>query len=132
MRKSLGLVALACLMVVDAGIALAQPRGPLQRVGQCATTRITDIGYRLVGENGRPIRDSGSAFTLANGLGGVGYTRVAALHRSRVGDRARICLVSIPRGCPPGDDRGRMYRTTNLRTRQSWTMSDSAHGCGGA
>jgi hypothetical protein len=51
---------------------------------------------------------------------------------SRVGDRVRICLVSIPKGCPPGDERGRAYATTNLRTGAAWTRRDSAHLCGGA
>jgi hypothetical protein len=44
----------------------------------------------------------------------------------------RICLVSLPQNCPPGDTRGRIYKTTNLRTRQSWTLPDSEHSCGGA
>jgi hypothetical protein len=137
MKKSLSLLLVLSLTGLDIGVAMAQRSGPrsslpLRRVGQCATTRITDIGYRLADERNRPIRDSGSHFSVANGLGGVTYSRVPAVHRSRVGDRVRICLVSIPRGCPPGDDRGREYRTTNLRTRQSWVMPDSQHRCGGA
>ena len=31
-----------------------------------------------------------------------------------------------------GSAGGKVYRTTNLRTRQSWTLPDSEHGCGGA
>jgi hypothetical protein len=136
MKKSLSLLLVLSVCALDVGGAAAQsgPRanGPLRRVGQCAATRITEFGYRLKDERNRPVRDSGSYFGTANGLGGVTYSRVAAVHRSRIGDRVRICLVSIPRGCPPGDDRGREYRTTNLRTRQSWVMPDSQHGCGGA
>jgi hypothetical protein len=41
-------------------------------------------------------------------------------------------LVSIPRHCPKGDNRGRVYRTTNLRTHKSWKLPDSEHMCGGA
>ena len=52
--------------------------------------------------------------------------------RSKVGDRVRICLDSLPKDCPPGDDRGKIYTTTNERTNESWTMQDSQHGCGGA
>jgi hypothetical protein len=75
---------------------------------------------------------SGSAARFANGGGQMSYKEVAPITRSRAGDAVKICLVSIPRGCPPGDDRGRVYRTTNLRTRQSWTLPDSQHSCGGA
>ena len=60
------------------------------------------------------------------------YEQVAAVNGSRPGDRVITCLVSIPRGCPPGDDRGRLYTTTNLRTEDSWTLPDSQHRCGGA
>ncbi|HEY0116218.1 MAG TPA: hypothetical protein VGB54_10890 [Allosphingosinicella sp.] len=137
MKRSVSLLLVLSVVGLDIGVALAQASGPrshlpLRRVGQCAMTRITEIGYRLSDESNRPIRDSGTYFGVGNGLGGVSYSRVAAVHRSRVGDRVRICLVSIPRGCPPGDDRGRAYRTTNLRTRQSWVMGDSQHMCGGA
>lgn len=137
MKKSLSLALVLSTVAFDAGLAFAQGSGarptfPIRRVGQCVNTRITEIGYRLRGEDGRPIRDSGSYYQLANGVGGVSYSRVGAVHRSRVGDRVRTCLVSIPRNCPRGDYRGREYRTTNLRTRQSWVMGDSQHMCGGA
>ncbi len=124
----------ACLVLIASDAAAAQPRGarPPARVGSCATTTIRWIGTRLQDENERPIPGTGSAVELANGVYGVSYGRVRAVERSRVGDRVRTCLVSIPRGCPPGDERGREYRTTNLRTRQSWTLPDAAHGCGGA
>jgi hypothetical protein len=92
-------------------------------------TRIIAIHGRLEGD---PRFETGIGVDLANGIYGVSYDSVRAVRRSRVGDRVRSCLVSIPRGCPPGDDRGREYRTTNLRTRQSWTLPDSQHGCGGA
>jgi hypothetical protein len=37
---------------------------------------------------------------------------------------------SIPKDCPPGDDRGREYTTTNLRTDEAWTLPDSQQMCG--
>ncbi len=100
--------------------------------GTCAFTRVTRVHHRLVGEDNRPIRDSGSAVQLANGVYGVSYEQLPAVDTSRAGDRVLTCLVSIPRGCPPGDNRGRVYTTTNLRTEQSWTLPDAAHRCGGA
>ena len=62
----------------------------------------------------------------------VSYDEVPDIARSRPGDPIRLCLVSIPKHCPPGDDRGRFYKATNLRTGKSWTLPDSEHMCGGA
>ena len=96
------------------------------RVGECAMTAIREVGTRL------DTPGSGSAVSFENGGTQVGYETVPAIDHSRPGDRVRMCLVSIPKNCPKGDERGRVYRTTNLRTRQSWTLADSAHMCGGA
>jgi hypothetical protein len=40
--------------------------------------------------------------------------------------------VELPTDCPPGDDRGKVYKTTNKRTGESWTQADAEHMCGGA
>ena len=98
-----------------------------KRVGDCADTAIKSIGTRLEG-----VPDSGSAVGFENGGYQVGYDRVPAIEQSRNGDPVHICLVSLPRNCPKGDDRGRTYRTTDLRTHQSWSLADSTHMCGGA
>jgi hypothetical protein len=42
------------------------------------------------------------------------------------------CLTKLPTHCPPGDQRGKWYTTTNLRTDESWTLPDAEHMCGGA
>lgn len=103
------------------------------KIGQCTNTTIKDIGTRLEDNTTRqPIPGSGSAVDFANGGHQVSYDTIAAVTQSRAGDPVRMCLVSIPRGCPPGDDRGRMYKTTNLRTRGVWTLPDAEHQCGGA
>ena len=95
-------------------------------IGACSETTIEDIGYRL----GDP--DSGSAISYANGGGQVSYDTIPEIHRSRIGDPVKLCLVSIPEDCPPGDDRGKVYSATNLRTGESWEAPDSQHSCGGA
>lgn len=97
------------------------------RIGQCARTTISRVGTRLEGVAG-----SGSALQFANSGYQVSYEVVPAVGRSRVGDPVTMCLVSIPQDCPSGDTRGRIYRTTNLRTRESWQLPDSEHSCGGA
>src|SRR5262245_29283940 len=46
----------------------------------------------------------------------------------------RLSSVSFPflRICPPGDDRDKVYRATNLGAGESWEASDSQHSCRGA
>ncbi len=78
------------------------------------------------------VADSGSGVEFANGMGQVSYDVLPGIANSRVGDPVRICLVSVPENCPPGDDRGRVYSGTNLRTNETWTAPDSQHMCGGA
>jgi len=100
-------------------------------VGACANTVIAEITSRFQADiTADP--DDGSAVNFANGGHQVSYDKVQEIIRSRVGDPVLMCLVSIPEDCPPGDDRGRFYTTTNLRTQESWTLADSQHMCGGA
>jgi uncharacterized protein len=105
------------------------------RVGQCTVTQVTNISTRFGGELREPeskLLDPGSAISYANQGYQVSYSFVEALADSRVGDRVLLCLVSIPTNCPPGDDRGRIYSATNLRTNGSWLLPDAQHACGGA
>jgi hypothetical protein len=96
------------------------------QVGACSQTTVTDIGYRL-GDPG-----TGSAISYGNGGVQVSYDDIPEIHRSQIGDLVTLCLVSVPEDCPPGDDRGKIYRATNLRTGESWEAPDSQHSCGGA
>ncbi|RZM34250.1 MAG: DUF1311 domain-containing protein [Sphingomonas sp.] len=105
-------------------------RRRVSRVGQCEVTTIAQIGPRL-GASGPPDQ-SGTSITFANGVHQVSYDLERPIARSRLKDRARVCLVSIPRHCPPGDDRGRQYAVRNLRTGEQWQLFDSQHLCGGA
>lgn len=104
------------------------------KVGQCAVTQIAKIGTRLVdGRTNQPVEGSGSAILFTNGGAQVSYDTIEAISiDSRAGDRVLICLVFIPQDCPPGDDRGKIYTTTNLKTLGSWTLGETQHGCGGA
>jgi hypothetical protein len=102
-------------------------------IGQCVRTIVKNVGTRLVGgSNDEPVAGSGSAISFANGGYQVSYDQLPSVDSSRPGDPVAMCLVAIPRDCPPGDVRGREYRTTNLRTRKSWRLPDSEHSCGGA
>ena len=126
MRASMLLV----LGISLGGFAMAEPAsaaGLPRRVGQCVETRVKEVSTRLENTPG-----SGSAIDFENGGYQVSYEQIPAVDNSRPGDPVTMCLVSIPRGCPPGDKRGREYRTTNKRTGQSWKLPDAEHMCGGA
>ena len=118
--------ALSVYAALALSTAVAQAASPT-RIGQCVGTRVKEVGTRLENTPG-----SGSLVTFTNGGVQVSYEQVREVDESRPGDRVSMCLVSIPKDCPPGDDRGRTYKATNKRTGQSWTLPDSEHMCGGA
>ena len=93
---------------------------------------ITSENRQYFPGNERPSGDA-SAVSYTNGLHqNGGYRKVPAMERSRLGDRVNLCLIEFLAGCPAGDDRGKTYRATNLRTRLTWTAADASHICGGA
>lgn len=122
------------LAALAAAFLLAAP-GPARAeelpatVGACSETTIKFIGGRLEGDTGFT---SGTAVLYDNGGVQISYEREEGAIASEIGDPVRMCLAEIPQGCPPGDDRGRIYVTTNLRTGARWEMPDSSHMCGGA
>ncbi|CAN7554393.1 lysozyme inhibitor LprI family protein [Mesorhizobium sp. LjRoot246] len=102
-------------------------------IGQCASTHIETLTTRLGDdplETAGP--DAGSAATFTNGGTAVSYEREPGLASSKVGDAAVICLISTPRDCPDGDERGRVYYGIDLAIKGSWALPDSQHMCGGA
>lgn len=96
----------------------------------CENTSIKEIFARL---DGTSPKESGSAISYANGKYGVSYEYVSAIsERSHVGDPIKLCLIAKYVNCPKGDNRGKTYRATNLKTHESWSLGDSQHVCGGA
>ncbi len=121
------------IALVCGGASAAENQSLPKQIGVCALTTIKAVETRLIdGSNNKPIAGSGSAVRFANGGYQVSYDTVPAVEQSKPGDLVRICLVSIPKDCPKGDTRGREYRTTNMRTYQTWRLPDSEHSCGGA
>lgn len=119
------------LMLLSAGAAAADPLPT--KIGQCTNTTIKDVTTRLQeGPTYKPVPGSGSAIDFVNGGYQVSYDTIDEITQSRAGDPVTMCLVSIPKGCPPGDNRGLTYKTTNLRTYGTWTLPDAEHMCGGA
>jgi hypothetical protein len=100
---------------------------PPINVGDCVQTTVQQVGTRLENTPG-----SGSAISYADGVSQVSYDQVPGIDASEAGDAIKLCLASLPQNCPPGDDRGKVYSATNLRTGQTWSEADSEHSCGGA
>lgn len=122
-----GLILASCSPAAEAPPPAPNEAASLGDVGDCFETTVVSVGPRLEG-----VPDSGSTITYESGLSQIDYARVAGIDNSQAGDRVRVCLVSVPENCPPGDDRGRVYTSTNLRTNETWTAPDSQHSCGGA
>jgi hypothetical protein len=100
-----------------------------ETLGACARSHIVGIEGRLSGDTSF---ESGTVVIFSNRGHQVSYDRETAIIGSRIGDPVSICLVHMPSNCPPGDDRGRVYVTTNQRTGGSWSLPDAEHECGGA
>lgn len=124
----------ALLAALASLIAIPAAAGSLPFVpGTCTETSISFLGQRLTeGANGPPIAGSGSAVGFANGGYQVSYDEIQAINLARLNDPVVICLVRLPSHCPPGDMRGRLYATVDLRTMLLWVLPDSEHSCGGA
>ncbi len=106
---------------------------PPTRVGACADTFVARVGTRLVdGSTGQSIAGSGTAISFTNGISLISYDTVPNAAAARPGDKAKLCLQSIPKNCPPGDNRGKVYQATIYRTGKRFALPDSQHMCGGA
>lgn len=110
--------------------------GVPQRVGTCSRTKIKGIGTRFHDRQmlvpPKSDADDGTTIQYDNGGFQISYEFNPDVAASRIGDQVILCLVSIPRHCPPGDDRGKLYSATNLRNQRSWIMPATQHSCGGA
>jgi hypothetical protein len=125
-KKVLGVAVL--LLSATTTQAEITPNDPLPtHILTCGGSVITDIGNRLEGNAG-----PASTVVYKNGGMQVSWDKIPAIINSKKGDHVLICLVYFPEKCPKGDERGKIYTTTNLRTLESWTVQDSEHSCGGA
>jgi hypothetical protein len=118
--------ALLALLLTLTGQAVASPLPSV--LGECAETTIVELGVNPTGAPG-----GGSTIRYENGGNQISFNKIGELETARVGDPVRICLVFQARDCPPGDERGRVYKATNLRTGLSWEAPDTlVHNCAGA
>jgi len=115
-----------------------------QKVGDCSESRIIGKLTRL---EGTPAGEAGGGevvVLLENKIGLYILTVPSikpSINQDKYmystsdfikGDRVKLCLISIPEDCPPGDDRGKTYSVTNYKNKKIFTGVDSWHSCGGA
>ena len=122
----IGILRIVALLALAAP-GLAHADAVPVRTGQCVDTAVKQVGFRLEGDP-----DSGDSLAYTNGEIQTSYDRIPGAGQSRPGDRVRMCLTSVPKRCPKGDLRGRVYKVTNLRTGKTWSAPNSSHTCGGA
>ena len=106
------------------------------KVGECADTTITSItdryGADLAPGRSKKGSDPGTIIRFSNSGVQVSLEKERAIVKSQIFDKVNMCLVEIPKDCPAGDIRGRLYKTTNLRTGESWSLRNDIRNCGGA
>jgi hypothetical protein len=103
------------------------------KVGECADTTITSITDRYgedLSPRGKKGSDPGTIVRFSNSGVQVSMRRENSIARSQVFDKVNMCLVQVPKDCPD-DIHGRVYRTTNLRTKESWSLANDVRSCGG-
>ena len=79
-----------------------------------------------------PMWDTGISISFNNGVGLVSYYDEPVALREKSGDEVQICLISVPKNCPKGDVRGKVYGVYDTKQRRAYQMADSQHECGGA
>jgi hypothetical protein len=104
------------------------------KVGECADTTITSItdryGADLTPPSSKKGADKGTIVRFSNSGVQVSLEKERAIARSQIFDKVNMCLVSIPKDCLTGDVRGRIYKTTNFRTGESWSLANDVRECG--
>jgi len=114
-------------MAFSSGDLASKVKIILKKSGDCTLTKISSKPFRLRGDPG-----SGSMVVFENGIRQVSYDIIEAIEQSAVGDPVKLCLISLPTDCPMGDERGKIYSATNIRTGSKWILPDNQHMCGGA
>ena len=99
---------------------------------QCSDTTVKQVSSRLVDPSTGPMWESGASVSFANGVVLTAYNTPTVVRNERTGDKVQVCLVAVPKVCPPGDDRGKEYSVYDYQQKASYTMANSEHTCGGA
>lgn len=110
-------------------------------MGVCADSFVESKRFRMVPSPGDPgyartPEDFGKEvfIKLTNGVGiyaGNGDDFILS-GSFAAGHKVKACLESLPKDCPPGDNRGKGYSFYDYSTGVRVTGVDSWHLCGGA
>jgi len=103
-----------------------------RKVGECFETTITAITDRYgedISPRAKKGADPGTIVRFSNSGVQVSLRRENSILRSQIFDKVNMCLVETPKECP-NDLRGRVYRTTNLRTKETWSLANDIRNCG--
>ena len=135
--------ALGSLILAADGLSAgsAKAHAPTQVIGTCRFTTVESKRFRMApspGDAGYKPSDSPLGkevlISLTNGIGvyaGDGDAFILS-NDFAPGHSVKVCLLSVPKNCPPGDQRGKTYSLTDQQTRRSLKGIDSWHLCGGA
>lgn len=124
LRKTVLALTIGASASVGAAAASVLP----SEIGGCTETRIAQITEDFPAAPG-----GGSVIHYENGAQQLSFDKIPGLETTQIGDAVRVCLVAVARNCPPGDERGRTYEGTNLRTGLTWRAPDTLlHDCSGA
>ena len=85
----------------------------------CEETKVREVGTRLTSQ-GQPVPWSGVSIAFENGVYLTSYDTVRVVQNQRPGDQVRVCLVAVPVGCPPGDDRGKRYSVYDYNQNETY------------
>ena len=139
MRRSLLPFLATALLCAWGAPSSAAP--PPKSVGTCSDSFVQSKRFRMVPSPGDPdytrtSDDFGKEvfIRLTNGLGiysGDGDDFILSNNFS-AGHKVKVCLESLPKNCPPGDNRGKEYSFYDYLTGVRVTGADSWHMCGGA
>jgi hypothetical protein len=102
------------------------------KVGECMDTTITSITDRYgedLSARAKKGSDPGTLIRFSNSGVQVSLKRENAIVHSQIFDKVNMCLVEVPKECP-NELRGRVYRTTNLRTKETWSLANDIRSCG--
>jgi hypothetical protein len=126
MKLILALAALAATSDQGGENLVTRAPQPHIGVGHCVMTSV----HRF--EDVRDALTTAHAIFYQDGIAQYDFSDKPRFNEAKAGDSVKVCLVAIPQSCPPGDDRGKTYRATDLRTHRTWTLPDDMHYCGGA
>jgi uncharacterized protein len=110
----------------------------LKKRGDCKKDKVSELIVSKIGDKGGELLtdfiikyQSGIAlFYSRSGIMQKEATLYRGLKGVKINDDVELCVMDVPEYCPVGDERGKTYKATNLRTGEEWVLVGSIKGCG--